>query len=55
MVLEVTIVTGRHRKEHKSGMMFDKGSKCNIISKDLVARVRLEPLTGKIVKKVIQA
>ena len=32
-------------------MMFDKGSKCNIISEDLVARLRLEPLTGKIVTK----
>ena len=51
LVLEVTIVTGRYGKQHKSGMMFDKGSKCNIISEDLVARLKLKPLSGKIVTK----
>ena len=32
-------------------MMFDNGSECNIISKDLVTRLRLEPLKGKIVTR----
>ena len=42
LVLEVMIVTGQQGKQHKSGAMFDKGSKCNIISEDLVARLQLE-------------
>jgi hypothetical protein len=51
LVLEVTVVTGQYRMQHKSSVIFDKGSRCSMISKDLVAKLRLEPLTEKIIIK----
>jgi hypothetical protein len=41
LVQEVTAVTGQNRMQHRSGILFDKGSTCSMISKDLVARLRL--------------
>jgi hypothetical protein len=56
LVLEVTISKNKSKEIlwETAGVMFDEGSKYNMISKSLVARLKLEPQTkGKIRRPIV--
>jgi hypothetical protein len=54
LVLEATIVKSQSKEVlgEAAGVMFDRGSKYNVISKTLVARLKLEPQTEGDIRKL---